>query len=67
MAYMDRHLGVDYTINTSGTYPIITTTAQAAGTEVDVLVLKSKIGFNTLVGSNGNTVVGSNGNEVGIA
>jgi hypothetical protein len=60
-------LGVDYTINTSGTYPIITTTAQAAGTEVDVLVLKSKIGFNTLVGSNGNTVVGSNGNEIGIA
>jgi hypothetical protein len=59
-------LGVDYTINTSGTYPIITTTAQAAGTEVDVLVLKSKIGFNTLVGSNGNTVVGSNGNAISI-
>jgi hypothetical protein len=60
-------LGVDYTINTSGTYPVISTTATASGTEIDVLVLKSKIGFNTLVGSNGNTVVGSNGNEIGIA
>lgn len=60
-------LGVDYTIDTTGAAPVITTTAQAAGTEIDVLVLKSKIGFNTLVGSNGNIVTASNGDTIGIA
>ncbi len=36
----------DYTIDTSGVYPEITTNATASGTVVYISVLKSKIGFN---------------------
>jgi hypothetical protein len=37
--------GYDYTLNTSGSRPVITTVATKAGTVVSVSVKKSKIGF----------------------
>lgn len=37
--------GFDYTLDTSGSRPVITTTATASGTVVSISVKKSKIGF----------------------
>lgn len=53
--------GVDYTLSTSGAMPTITTEADASGTEIVVRVLKSKIGFSTLVGSDGAIITGDDG------
>lgn len=50
-----------YTLNTSGTTPTITTVADATGTVIDIKILKSKIGFSTLVGSDGATITGDDG------
>lgn len=55
---------VDYLIDTRGSVPQLHPNASAAGTEILIVVLKSKIGFNTLVGSDGSTLVGSDGSEV---
>lgn len=56
--------GTDYTIDISGETPVLTTTASAVGTEVIIIVLKSKIGFNTLIGSDGAIVVGSDNAQI---
>lgn len=56
--------GTDYTIDTTGAAPVITTVAQNTGTVVDVVVLKSKIGFNTLIGSDDNEIVSENNDTV---
>lgn len=54
--------GVDYTLDT--TNMTITTTATASGTEVIIEVLKSKIGFEVLAGSDGNQIVGSDNQNI---
>lgn len=58
------HAGVDYTLDT--TNMTITTTATASGTEVIIEVLKSKIGFEVLAGSDGNQIVGSDNQNIEI-
>lgn len=65
--FINGLLGVantDYTINTSGAAPVITTTAQASGTVIEVVVFKSKIGFNTLIGSDSSEIVSEDNNTV---
>lgn len=57
---------VDYYLDTSGSTPELHPNASATGTEIVIVVLKSKIGFSTLVDSDGSNVVGSdNANIVG--
>lgn len=53
-----------FTLDASGATPTITTVADATGTEISIKILKSKIGFSTLVGSNGNEIVDQNGNSI---
>ena len=53
-----------FTLDASGATPTITTVADADGTEISIKILKSKIGFSTLVGSNGNEIVDQNGNSI---
>jgi archaellum component FlaF (FlaF/FlaG flagellin family) len=55
---------VDYFLDTSGSTPEIHVNATASGTEVCIEVLKSKIGFSTLVGSDGSTLAGSDGSDI---
>lgn len=55
---------VDYYLDTSGSVPQLHPNASAAGTEVLIVVLKSKIGFNTLTDSNGNNIVTQGGNNI---
>lgn len=57
---------VDYTLDASGTVPTITTLAEAAGTDVEIRIFKSKIGFNPQVDIDGNYVVTSQGNNIAI-
>lgn len=59
--------GTDYTLSTSGTTPIVTTQATASGTVVDIEVLKSKIGFNTVGTSNLRNLSTSNGTVIRIS
>ena len=49
--------GTDYTLDTSGSTPTITTEATASGTVVVIDVIKSVIGFPTLGTELGNTLV----------
>ena len=56
------HAGVDFTLDT--TNMTITTTATASGTEVIIEILKSKIGFEVLAGSDGNQIVGSDNQNI---
>ena len=55
--------GTDYTLSVSGTSATVTPVATASGTVVDILVLKSRIGFQVLGTSDGGVVVTSN-NEI---
>ena len=57
---------VDYYLDTSGSVPQLHPNASAAGTEVLIVVLKSKIGFNTLTDQNGNNIVTQNGTNIEI-
>ena len=57
---------VDYFLDTSQTPPQLHPNASAAGTEVLIVVLKSKIGFSTLTDSNGNNIVTQNGTNIEI-
>ena len=52
---------VDYYLDTSGSVPQLHPNASAAGTEVLIVVLKSKIGFNTLTDQDGNNIVTQGG------
>lgn len=49
----------DWILDTSTTPVELHPNASAAGTEIYIQVLKSKIGFDTLVGSDGSTLIGS--------
>lgn len=62
--YVNGLYDTTYTLDTSGATPTITTVADADGTEISIKILKSKIGFSTLVGSNGNEIVDQNGNSI---
>jgi hypothetical protein len=55
---------VDYIIDLRGSVPQLHPNASAAGTEIYIVVLKSKIGFSTVVGSDGSTLVGSDGSTI---
>ena len=55
---------VDWSLNTSTTPPEIITVADAVGTEVCIEILKSKVGFNALIGANNETVVDQNGGNI---
>lgn len=50
-----------FTLDTTRATPTITTVADADGTEISIKVLKSKIGFSTLVGSDGAIITGDDG------
>lgn len=59
--YVNGLYDTTYTLNTSGATPTITTVADADGTEISIKILKSKIGFSTLVGSDGAIITGDDG------
>jgi hypothetical protein len=50
-----------YTLNTSGETPTITVGATAEGTEINIVILKTKIGFDTL--SDGTNAITTDSNE----
>ena len=52
--------GVDFTLDTSGTTPIVTTQAEAAGTVVTIDVMKSIVGFPALGTESLNTLTTEN-------
>ena len=56
--------GTDWTLSTSGDAPRINVPNTNAGAEVDVKILKSKIGFNTLIGSDDAEIVNENSETV---
>ena len=56
--------GVDWTIAVSEGVATITTTATADGTVIDIVVLKSKVGYNVLIGATDNIVVDENNNNI---
>lgn len=62
--YVNGLYDTTYTLDASGATPTITTVADADGTEISIKILKSKIGFSTLIGSNGNEIVDQNGNSI---
>jgi hypothetical protein len=55
---------IDWSLDTSTTPPEIITVADAVGTEVCIEILKSKVGFNALIGANNETVVDQNGGNI---
>lgn len=55
---------VDYYIDQSTTPPSIHPIASGAGTEFYISVLKSKIGFSTLIGSDNNVIIGSDNADI---
>lgn len=56
--------GTDWTLSTSGATPRINVPNTEAGAEVTVKILKSKIGFNTLIGSDDAEIVNENSETV---
>lgn len=56
--------GTDWTFSTSGDTPRINVPNTEAGAEVTVKILKSKIGFNTLIGSDDSEIVNENSETV---
>ncbi len=59
--YVNGLYDTTFTLNTTGATPTITTVADADGTEISIKILKSKIGFSTLVGSDGAIITGDDG------
>jgi hypothetical protein len=59
--YVNGLYDTTYTLDTSGATPTITTVADASGTVINIRILKSKIGFSTLVGSDGAIITGDDG------
>ena len=55
---------IDWSLDTSTTPPEIITVADAVGTEVCIEILKSKVGFNALIGANNETVVDQNSGNI---
>ena len=58
---------VDYYLDTTQSPPQVHPNASAAGTEVLIVVLKSRIGFDTLVGSDSSALVGSDNSNIDIS
>lgn len=56
--------GVDWSLNTSEDPVEIDTAVTADGTEVYIEILKSKVGFNILIGANNTPVVDENDNNI---
>lgn len=56
--------GTDWTLSTSGATPRINVPNTEVGAEVTVKILKSKIGFNTLIGSDDAEIVNENSETV---
>lgn len=56
--------GIDWTLDTTDTPAEIITTATAVGTEVCIEVLKSKVGFNALIGADNDPVVDQNDRNI---
>ena len=54
----------DYIIDTSKTPVELHPNASAAGTEIYIQILKSKIGFAPLTDQNGNTIIGTDGTSI---
>ena len=57
----------DFTVNTSGATPTIVlsiTNTTSTGNTAHVKVLKSKIGFNTIIGSDNANIIGSDNSEI---
>ena len=59
--YVNGLYDTTFTLNTTGATPTITTVADADGTNISIKILKSKIGFSTLVGSDGAIITGDDG------
>lgn len=59
--YVNGLYDTTYTLDASGATPTITTVADADGTNISIKILKSKIGFSTLVGSDGAIITGDDG------
>lgn len=57
---------VDYYLDTSGSTAQLHPSVYKAGTEIEIKVLKSKIGFNALTTSGGNNIVTSNDEMINI-
>ena len=55
---------IDWSLDTSTTPPEIITVADAVGTEICIEILKSKVGFNALIGANNDVVVDQNDNDI---
>ena len=55
---------IDWSLDTSTTPPEIITVADAVGTEVCIEILKSKVGFNALIGANNETVIDQNSGNI---
>lgn len=55
---------VDYLIDTRGNVPQLHPNASAAGTEILIVVIKSKIGFTSLADSNNNAITTENDEEI---
>lgn len=56
---------VYYYLDTSGSIPQLHPSASASGTEVIIVVIKSQIGFNTVVASDNSMIAGSDGAILG--
>ena len=58
--------GVDYTLTMSGSTPVITPVATEAGTVVNIIVYKSRIGWQALGTNTGALIITSNDQEISI-
>lgn len=57
-------VGIDYTLDTTGSTPTVTTVATASGTVVTIKATKSRIGFNTIGTSDGIALVTENNQQL---
>lgn len=55
---------IDYTLTVNNGVATVTPTATTYGTETNIVVLKSLIGFNSLIGSDGSNIVDNDNSEV---
>ena len=58
--------GVDYTLTVTEGVVTIQPNASAVGTDIGIVVLKSKIGYHAMTDALGNNVIDSNSQEIGI-
>lgn len=65
--YVNGLFDIDYYLDTSANPPEVQVNATANGTEIYIEVLKSKIGFEVLTGSDNSSIVGSDNEEIDIS